>query len=85
MKNFIFHPMKLPINKMILPTNSFSKLLLTNTTPNLSSISRHQTGFGWIYKKHYQGHISSDIIYNILTYAKYDYDREEPNKKLSFY
>ena len=70
--------MKFPIRKIILPNNTFSKLLLTTATPQLTNFNKYKSSYGWIYKKQFNGNIGNKIIYDVLTYAKYDYNRDEP-------
>jgi hypothetical protein len=73
--------MRFPVKKIILPNNSFSKLLLCEYNyPKLISYNSQKGSYGWLSTKIYSGKIKGNegISYDIYTYAKYDYNRVEP-------
>jgi hypothetical protein len=78
--------MKFPSKKIILPNQSFSKLLLCEYKyPKLVSFNRQKGSYGWLSTKQYSGKIKGNegISYDIYTYAKYDHNRVEPNDTCS--
>jgi hypothetical protein len=71
--------MKFPVRKIILPDRSFSKLLLYDFTPIVKSCNRYKNNDCWLSTKEFSGYIGNGITYDIITYAKYDYNRNKPN------
>ena len=70
--------MKFPINKIILPNKSFSKLLLCDFKLNIINSNIYKTcNDDWMATKYFNGTID-DIFYNIVTNTIND-NNEQPN------